>query len=178
MIYTMGNRKLEIRGEEYFIADNATVIGSVALENRASIWFNAVLRGDDALITIGEGSNVQDGSVLHSDPGLPLTLGRGVTIGHMVMLHGCTIGDNSLVGIGAVILNNARIGNNCLVGAGSLIPEGKQYPDGSLILGTPGKVVRQLGSAELQIIRASAEHYVHNIARYRRKLRPLSPVPG
>jgi carbonic anhydrase/acetyltransferase-like protein (isoleucine patch superfamily) len=173
MIYTIEGRKLDIRGDEYYIADNATIIGSVALENKASIWFNAVLRGDDALITIGEGSNVQDGSVLHSDPGLPLTLGRYVTVGHMVMLHGCTIGDNSLIGIGAVVLNNARIGNNCLVGAGSLVPEGKEYPDGSLILGTPARVVRQLGPAELQIIRASAEHYVHNIKRYRSNLRPL-----
>jgi carbonic anhydrase/acetyltransferase-like protein (isoleucine patch superfamily) len=173
MIYTIGDRKLEIRGQEYFIADNATVIGSVALEDKTSIWFNAVLRGDDALITIGEGSNVQDGSVLHSDPGLPLTLGSYVTIGHMVMLHGCTIGNNSLVGIGAVILNNAKIGNNCLVGAGSLIPEGKEYPDGSLILGTPGRVVRQLTPPELQIIRASAEHYIHNIKRYRNNLKPV-----
>lgn len=173
MIYTIGDRKLEIRGQEYFIADNATVIGSIALEDKTSIWFNAVLRGDDALITIGEGSNVQDGSVLHSDPGLPLTLGSYVTIGHMVMLHGCTIGNNSLVGIGAVILNNAKIGNNCLVGAGSLIPEGKEYPDGSLILGTPGRVVRQLTPPELQIIRASAEHYIHNIKRYRNNLKPV-----
>jgi carbonic anhydrase/acetyltransferase-like protein (isoleucine patch superfamily) len=172
MIYTMGNRKLEIRGKEYFIADNATVIGSVALEDKTSIWFNAVIRGDDAQITIGEGSNVQDGSVLHSDPGLPLTLGNYVTVGHMVMLHGCTVGNNSLIGIGAVILNNVKIGNNCLVGAGTLIPEGKEYPDGSLILGTPGRVVRQLGSTELQIIRASAEHYIHNIPRYRDLLKP------
>jgi carbonic anhydrase/acetyltransferase-like protein (isoleucine patch superfamily) len=173
MIYTIDERKLEIRGKEYFIADNATVIGSVALEDKASIWFNTVLRGDDAQITIGEGSNVQDGSVLHSDPGLPLTLGSYVTVGHMVMLHGCTIGNNSLVGIGAIVLNNAKIGNNCLVGAGSLIPEGKEYPDGSLILGTPGRVVRQLGPQELQIIRLSAEHYVHNIKRYQAKLKPL-----
>ncbi len=172
MIYSIENRKLEIRGKEYFIADNATVIGSVALEDKASIWFNTVLRGDDAQITIGEGSNVQDGSVLHSDPGLPLTLGSYVTVGHMVMLHGCTIGNNSLIGIGAVVLNNAKIGNNCLVGAGSLIPEGKEYPDGSLILGTPGRVVRQLGPQELQIIRLSAEHYVHNIKRYQKNLKP------
>lgn len=173
MIYTIENRKLEIRGTEYFIADNATIIGSVALEDKASIWFNTVLRGDDAQITIGEGSNVQDGSVLHSDPDLPLTLGSYVTVGHMVMLHGCTIGNNSLIGIGAIVLNKARIGNNCLVGAGTLIPEGKEYPDGSLILGTPGRVVRQLGPAELQIIRLSAEHYVHNIKRYRSNLKPL-----
>lgn len=170
MIYTIENRKLETRGAEYFIADNATIIGSVVLENKTSIWFNTVLRGDDAVITIGEGSNVQDGSVLHSDPGLPLTLGRYVTVGHMVMLHGCTIGDNSLIGIGAVVLNNAKIGQNCLVGAGSLIPEGKTYPDGSLILGTPGRVVRQLNPPELQLIRLSAEHYVHNINRYRKGL--------
>lgn len=173
MIYTMGNRKLEIRGKEYFIADNATVIGSVALEDKTSIWFNAVIRGDDAQITIGEGSNVQDGSVLHSDPDLPLTLGNYVTVGHMVMLHGCTVGNNSLIGIGAVVLNNAKIGNNCIVGAGSLIPEGKEYPDDSLILGTPGRVVRQLAAPELLIIRASAEHYIHNIPRYRDTLRPM-----
>lgn len=173
MIYTIENRKLEIRGTEYFIADNATIIGSVVLEDKASIWFNTVLRGDDAQITIGEGSNVQDGSVLHSDPDLPLTLGSYVTVGHMVMLHGCTIGNNSLIGIGAIVLNKARIGSNCLVGAGTLIPEGKEYPDGSLILGTPGRVVRQLGPAELQIIRLSAEHYVHNIKRYRSNLKPL-----
>ena len=174
MIYTIENRKLETRGPEYFIADNATIIGSVVLENKTSIWFNTVLRGDDAVITIGEGSNVQDGSVLHSDPGLPLTLGRYVTVGHMVMLHGCTIGDNSLIGIGAVVLNNAKIGQNCLVGAGSLIPEGKTYPDGSLILGTPGRVVRQLNPPELQLIRLSAEHYVHNINRYRKGLIPAA----
>ena len=173
MIYTIEDRKLEIRGQEYFIADNATIIGSVALENKASIWFNTVLRGDDAQITIGEGSNVQDGSVLHSDPGLALTLGSYVTVGHMVMLHGCTIGNNSLIGIGAVVLNNARIGNNCLVGAGSLVPEGKEYPDGSLILGTPARIVRELKSEELRIIRLSAEHYVHNIKRYCSNLRPL-----
>ncbi len=173
MIYTIGERKLDIRGDEYFIADNATIIGSVALENKSSVWFNAVLRGDDAQITIGEGSNVQDGAVLHSDPGLPLTLGRYVTVGHMAMLHGCSIGNNTLIGISAVVLNNARIGSNCLVGAGSLVPEGKEYPDGSLILGTPARVVRQLGPAELQIIRASAEHYVHNIKRYRSHLKPL-----
>lgn len=179
MIYTIDNRKLEIRGEDYFIADNATIIGSVAIENNTSIWFNTVIRGDDALITIGDHSNVQDGSVLHSDPGLPLTLGSYVTVGHMVMLHGCTVGNNSLIGIGAIVLNNAKIGNNCLVGAGTLIPEGKEYPDGSLILGTPGRVVRQLGPTELQIIRLSAEHYVHNIKRYRQDLKPLSaPRPG
>lgn len=173
MIYTIEGRKLDIRGQEYFIADNATIIGSVALEDKASVWFNAVLRGDDAQITIGEGSNVQDGSVLHSDPGLPLTLGRYVTVGHMVMLHGCSIGDNSLIGIGAVVLNNAKIGNNCLVGAGSLVPEGKEYPDGSLILGTPARVIRELKPPELQIIRLSAEHYVHNIKRYRNNLKRL-----
>ena len=128
MIYSLGESKVDIRGEDYFVADNATVIGLVALENNVSIWFNAVIRGDNALITIGENSNIQDGAILHNDPGVPLTIGKNVTVGHKVMLHGCTIGDNSLIGINSVILNGAKIGKNCLIGANSLIPEGKDIP--------------------------------------------------
>ncbi|MDH5738597.1 MAG: gamma carbonic anhydrase family protein, partial [Gammaproteobacteria bacterium] len=128
MIYQLGNRRPEMKGD-FFIADNAMVIGSVVLENNASVWFNAVIRGDNECITIGENSNVQDGSVLHTDPGVPLIIGKGVTVGHKVMLHGCHIGDNSLIGINAVVLNGARIGKNCLIGANSLIPEGKEIPD-------------------------------------------------
>jgi carbonic anhydrase/acetyltransferase-like protein (isoleucine patch superfamily) len=143
------------------------VIGNVILEENASIWFNAVLRGDNEPIVIGENTNVQDGSILHTDIGCPLTLGRDVTVGHMAMLHGCTIGDNSLIGIGAVILNRAIIGKNCIIGAKSLIPEGKVIPDNSLVMGAPGKVVRELEEAQIQAIKASALHYVENWKRYR-----------
>jgi len=171
MIYTLEERRLECRGENWFIAATATVIGSVVLENNASVWFNAVIRGDNDLITIGENSNVQDGAVLHTDPGIPLTLGRDVTVGHQAMIHGCQIGNNCLIGIQSVILNNAVIGDNCLIGAGALIPEGKQIPSGSMVLGTPGKVVRTLGEAEIAGIRESAQHYVENFLRYQRSLR-------
>lgn len=166
MIYQLEERIPLMKGE-YFIAENATVIGSVVLENNASVWFNAVIRGDNELITIGENSNVQDGSVLHTDPGVPLTIGKGVTIGHKVMLHGCTIGDNSLIGINAVVLNGARIGKNCLIGANSLIPEGKEIPDGSLVMGSPGKVVRELSAEQIKGLEASAQSYVNNSKRFK-----------
>ncbi len=171
MIYELEGRSVEIRGDDYFVADNATVVGSVALENNASIWFNAVIRGDNDLITIGENSNVQDGSVLHTDPGFNLTLGRNVTIGHLVMLHGCTIGDNTLVGIGSVVLNGAKIGNNCLIGANAFIPEGKEIPDNSVVFGQPGRVVRQVSDPQKLILKASAQHYVENFKRYKNNLR-------
>jgi carbonic anhydrase/acetyltransferase-like protein (isoleucine patch superfamily) len=166
VIYSLADRRVELRGEEHFIAHNATVIGSVILEDRASVWFNAVLRGDNEPLIVGEGSNIQDGSVLHTDAGIVLTIGKGVTVGHMVMLHGCTIGDNSLIGIKAVILNKAKIGNNCIIGANTLIPEGKVIPDNSLVMGTPGRVVRQVTAAETVGLRRSAEHYVENMRRY------------
>jgi carbonic anhydrase/acetyltransferase-like protein (isoleucine patch superfamily) len=156
-----------------FVADNATVIGRVQLLPDASVWFNCVLRGDVDDIIIGEGSNVQDGSVLHTDHGFKLRIGRGVTVGHMVMLHGCEIGDNSLIGIGAVILNGARIGRNCIIGAKSLIPEGKVIPDNSLVMGAPGKVVRELGPEHAKLIEASGQHYVANAARYRKGIRAI-----
>jgi carbonic anhydrase/acetyltransferase-like protein (isoleucine patch superfamily) len=169
MIYSLGERKPEFRGE-VFVSDSATVVGSVLLENNTSVWFNAIIRADNELITVGENSNVQDGSVLHTDAGVPLVVGRNVTIGHLVMLHGCTIGDNSLIGIKSVILNRAVIGRNCLIGANSLIPEGKVIPDGSLVLGSPGKVVRALSDEEIERLKHSAEHYVENARRYRASL--------
>jgi len=166
MKYSLGERKVITRGD-YWIADNATVIGSVVLENNASIWFNAVVRADNDTITIGENSQVQDGAVLHADPGFPLTIGRNVTVGHMVMLHGCTIGDGCLIGIKSLIMNGAVIGKNCLVGANSLIAEGKTIPDGSLVLGSPGRVVRQLSVDEIARVNGTADHYVENFRRYR-----------
>ena len=172
MIYNLGDRKVEIRTDDYFIADNATVIGSVVLEQNASIWFNAVLRGDNDVITVGENSNVQDGSVLHTDGGFPLKIGKNVTIGHKVMLHGCVIGDNSLIGINAVVLNGAKIGKNCLIGANALIPEGKVIPDGSLVMGSPGKVVREMTADQIKGLELSALHYVENFKRYKKELVP------
>lgn len=172
MIYQLGDRVPEMKGD-FFVADNAMVIGSVVLEHNASVWFGAVIRGDNALITVGENSNVQDGSVLHTDPGLPLTIGKGVTVGHKVMLHGCTIGDNSLIGINAVVLNGAVIGKNCLIGANSLIPEGKEIPDGSLVMGSPGKVVRELSAEQISGLEMSAHSYVKNGKRFREELKAI-----
>lgn len=168
MIFSLGERKVETRGD-YFVAHNATVIGSVILENNASVWFNVVVRGDGEIITIGENANIQDASVLHADPGIPLTIGRNVTVGHMAMIHGCTIGEGSLVGIKSVILNRAVIGKNCIIGANALVPEDKVIPDGSLVLGSPGKVVRQLSAEEIAHIRGIADHYVVNFKRYKRE---------
>jgi carbonic anhydrase/acetyltransferase-like protein (isoleucine patch superfamily) len=157
-----------------WVADSAQLIGNVVLGENASVWFGTVARGDNEPITIGANSNVQDLSALHSDMGSPLTLGENVTIGHMVMLHGCTIGDNSLVGIGAVVLNNARIGRNCIVGSGSVVTEGKEFPDNSLIIGAPAKVVRTLDDAAAERMRANAEHYIHNSQRFAKGLRRIS----
>lgn len=149
------------------------MIGAVTLEHNASVWFNAVLRGDCDDILVGENSNVQDGSVLHTDPGVKLIIGRDCTIGHLVMLHGCEIGDNTLIGIGSVILNRVRIGKNCIVGANSLIPEGKSFPDNSLIVGSPAKVVREVSAQEAQFLKLQAQHYVQNAQRFRSKLKAL-----
>ncbi len=156
-----------------WVADSAQVMGQVELGEGASVWFGAVVRGDTDRITIGAGSNIQDASVLHADFGKPLTVGCNVTIGHQVMLHGCSIGDGSLIGIGAVVLNGARIGRNCLVGAGSLVTEGKEFPDGSMILGSPAKVVRQLSPEQIEGLRQSARNYVENARRFKRGLRKL-----
>lgn len=155
----------------YWVAENATVLGNVVLKENASVWFNAVLRGDNDPITVGENSNVQDGSVLHTDLGCPLTLGRDVTVGHMAMLHGCTVGDESLIGIGATVLNRAVIGKNCIIGAHALIPEGKEIPDGSLVMGAPGKVVRELSPEQIAMIKGSADVYVANWRRFRAELK-------
>ena len=156
-----------------WVADSAQVIGQVKLGKDASIWFGTVLRGDSDLITVGEGSNIQDASVLHADAGVPLTVGCNVTVGHQVMLHGCTIGDESLIGIGAVVLNGAKIGKHCLVGAGALVTEGKEFPDGSMILGSPAKVVRQLTEAQIEGLRRSAQHYRDNAQRFKKGLRHI-----
>jgi len=158
---------------EYWVAPNAVVLGNVTLKSNASVWFGATLRGDNDPITIGENSNIQDGSVLHTDIGYPLSVGKNVTVGHMVMLHGCTIGDNSLIGIGAVILNGAKIGRNCLIGAKALITEGKEIPDNSVVMGAPGKVVREMDERGAQMLTASALHYVENWKRYARDLKGI-----
>ena len=172
MLYELADRKPQI-ADDAWVAENATVIGSVVLEAESSVWFNVVIRGDNDLMTVGARSNIQDGSVLHTDGGIRLTIGEGVTVGHQAMLHGCSIGDNSLIGIQAVVLNRAKIGKNCLIGAGALIPEGKDIPDNSLVMGTPGKVVRELSAPEIQMLQFSAAHYVENARRYREQLRAI-----
>jgi carbonic anhydrase/acetyltransferase-like protein (isoleucine patch superfamily) len=170
-IYTLGDRK-PLLGRDAWIAPNATVIGDVHLGDEASIWWNAVLRADNDTIAIGAGSNIQDGSVLHVDDGVPLTLGANVTVGHMVMLHGCTIGEQSLIGIKSVILNRAVIGRHCIIGANSLIPEGKVIPERSLVMGSPGKVVRELTDEEVARLLLAAQGYVTNARRYRELCKP------
>ena len=171
MIYELGPRKVRIEGR-VFVADSADVIGSVVLKNESSVWFNTVLRGDTDVLTIGERSNVQDGAVLHADPGVPLTLGRGVTVGHQAMVHGCDVGDYSLIGINAVVLNHAKIGKYCIIGANALVTEHQEIPDGSLVLGTPAKVVRSLDAAARSDLEASATGYVERAAQYLRTLHP------
>jgi len=168
-IYTLGAKRPDLDPESW-VAPTAIVIGDVHLAKNASIWWNATVRGDNDPIHIGENSNIQDNSVLHTDEGVPLAIGRDVTVGHLVMLHGCTIGDGSLIGIGSVVLNHAVIGKGCLVGAKTLIPEGKVFPDHSLIVGSPGKVVRQLTADQVEQLRHSADHYVANWQRYLREL--------
>ena len=169
MIYQLEDAVPQIHASAW-VAENATLAGQITLQKDVSIWFNAVLRAEHAPITVGEGSNIQDGTVCHVDPGMPLTIGRSVTVGHKVMLHGCTIGDESLIGINAVILNGAKIGRHCLIGANSLIPEGKEIPDGSLVMGSPGKIVRALSEAQIEGLKASAMHYVENGRRYKASL--------
>ena len=159
--------------EGAWVADSAQVIGNVELGEGASVWFGAILRGDTEPLRIGKGSNVQDGSVVHADVGCPVTVGENVTVGHQVTLHGCTIGDGSLIGIQAVVLNGAKIGRNCLVGAGALVTEGKEFPDGSLIVGSPAKVVKQLTPQQLERLAESARHYVRNAERFRAGLKKI-----
>jgi carbonic anhydrase/acetyltransferase-like protein (isoleucine patch superfamily) len=172
-LYAIGARRPELRGEHHFIAHDATLVGSVVLESSASVWFKVVIRADNDPVTIGEGCNIQDGSVLHVDPGYPLTLARRVTIGHKAMLHGCSIGEGSLVGINSVVMNGARIGRHTLIGANSLIAEGKEIPDGVLVLGSPGKIVRELKPEEKDFLLQIAQGYVERARLYRDSFKPL-----
>ena len=171
MIYALGDKIPQLKGNNY-IAPNATVVGDVVIEKNASIWWNVTIRGDNHTITNGENVNIQDGSVLHTDEGVPLTLERNVSVGHMAMLHGCTVREGSLIGIKAVVLNHAVIGRDCLIGANSLIPEGKVIPDRSLVVGSPGRVIRQLTDAEVAMVQGIAQHYLDNAARYTSSLKP------
>ncbi len=171
-IYALGDKTPQIDVAAY-IAPNANVIGQVRLEAGASIWFGAVLRGDNDLIHIGKNSNIQDNSVLHTDPGVPLHIGEGVTVGHRVMLHGCVIGDNTLIGIGATVLNNAKIGKNCIIGAHALITEGKEIPDNSMVVGAPGKIIRSLTDPQVAMLKMSAAIYVKNADRFKNELKTL-----
>lgn len=169
MIYSLGSQLPEVHGS-VFVAPGSHIIGNVALAKDASVWFNSVLRGDCDRISIGEGSNIQDGSVLHTDEGIPLNIGQGVTVGHKVMLHGCDIGDYSLIGINAVILNGAKIGKYCVIGANALITEGKVIPDGSVVMGAPGKIVKEVTVEQKAQLKHSAQHYVENAKRFKRDL--------
>ena len=172
MLYKLGKDQPTIEGD-YYVADNATVLGKVKLCKDSSVWFGAILRGDTELITVGERSNVQDGSVLHTDLGFPLDIGKDVTIGHKVMLHGCAIGDGSLIGINSVVLNGAKIGKGCLIGANTLITEGTEIPDGSLVMGSPGKVRGELNEDQKNGLILSAHHYVENSKRFKSELEKL-----
>jgi carbonic anhydrase/acetyltransferase-like protein (isoleucine patch superfamily) len=173
-IYALNDWTPELPPEgEYWVAPNAVIIGKVRLLKNASVWYGAVLRGDNDWITIGENSNVQDNSVLHADPGQPTTVGSNVTVGHKVILHSCTVGDNSLIGMNSTILNRAKIGNYCLVGANSLISEGKEFPDGSMILGAPGRVAKELSEQQRAMLSFSAQGYVRNFQRHRGELKQI-----
>ncbi|MGI9353390.1 MAG: gamma carbonic anhydrase family protein [Rhizobiaceae bacterium] len=165
-IYALGSKNPTFPGGFYWIAPSAVVIGDVTIGENVGIWFGSVLRGDNEPITIGDNSNIQENSVFHTDPGFPVILGNGCTIGHKAMIHGCTIGNNSLIGMGATVLNGAKIGDNCLIGAGALIPEGKDIPDNSLVVGMPGKVIRELDGNSIEGLRNSAKHYVANAKRF------------
>jgi len=172
-LYAIGERRVLLRGEHHYIAPDASVIGSVTLENEVSVWFNVVIRADNDQVTIGEQTNVQDGSVLHVDPGYPLTLGRNVSIGHKVMLHGCTIGEGSLIGINSVVMNGAKVGKGVLVGANTLIAEGKEIPDGVLVLGSPGRVVRELKPEQKDYLLNIATGYAERGIYYSKNLKKL-----
>jgi len=173
-LYSIGDRRVALHGTHHYVAPGASIIGSVTLENDVSIWFNVVIRADNDQVTIGEATNVQDGSVLHVDPGYPMTLGRRVTIGHKVMLHGCTIGEGTLVGINSVVMNGARIGKSSLIGANTLIAEGKEIPDGVLVLGSPGKIVRELRQEEKDYLLKIAAGYVERSRFYKSGLKEIT----
>ena len=164
----LGNKKLKTDGDNFWIAPNATVIGDIHLAKDASIWFNAVLRGDNEPIYVGEGSNIQDGSIIHTDPGFSCSIGKNVTVGHLAMLHGCSIGDGSLIGIGSVILNGAKIGKNCIIGSKALVTEGMDIPDGSMVLGIPGKIKKTLSEEEQSLVPLGAEHYIENYKKFKK----------
>ena len=166
MIYNFENKRLKILGKNW-IAPNSIIIGDVTLKDQSSVWFNAVLRGDIENISIGKGSNIQDGSVLHTDPGFPLSVGSGVTVGHMVMLHGCTIGNDTLIGISCIILNNAKSGKNCIIGAKALITENKIIPDNSVVMGSPGRIIRNTTAYEIKKIKENAKRYIKNWKKYK-----------
>ena len=166
MKYSLEGQEVQLEGEGHFIAPNAAVIGNVTLRDRSSVWFSCVLRGDAERIEVGAGSNIQDGAVLHADPGFPMIVGNNVTVGHQAMLHGCTIGDGSLVGINAVVLNGAKVGKCCLIGANALVTEGMEIPDGSLVLGSPAKIRKQFTEREQEALMVNADHYVSNAARF------------
>jgi carbonic anhydrase/acetyltransferase-like protein (isoleucine patch superfamily) len=170
MKYSLGDKHVTLLGEGHFIAPNAAVIGDVTMHDKSSVWFGCVLRGDAERIEVGAGSNIQDGTVLHADPGFPMVVGENVTVGHNAMLHGCTIGDGSLVGIGAVVLNGARVGKSCLIGANALVTEGMEIPDGSLVLGMPAKIKGQLSEEQQTGLRNNAQHYISNAERYNAQL--------
>ena len=170
MLYALGERRVELRGMHHFVAPTAVVAGSVILESEASVWFNTVIRGDNDTITIGARTNIQDGAVLHADKGIPMVVGPWVSVGHLAMLHGCTIGEGTLIGIKAVILNHAIIGPGCLIGANTLIPERKAIPERSLVVGSPGRIVRTLTDEEVAGLRRSADHYAEQARRYLRDL--------
>lgn len=174
MFYELDGIKPQTQGDGIFVAPSADVIGNVSLAAQCSVWFNVTIRGDNDPISIGERSNVQDNSVLHADPGVPLEIGSNVTVGHKVMLHGCKIGDNTLIGMGSTILNGARIGKNSIVGAGSLITEGKEFPDGVLIVGAPAKVVRELSPDQMKMIEMSADIYVENGRRFTKGMKQIT----
>ena len=168
MIIDLGDKKLKTVDDNFWIAPNASVIGDVNLERDASIWFNAILRADNEPITIGEGSNVQDGAIIHTDPGYACNIGKKVTVGHMAMLHGCSIGDGSLIGIGSVVLNGAKIGRNCIIGSKALVTEGMEVPDGSMVLGIPGKIKKTLTEEEQSVVPLGADHYIDNYKKYKK----------
>lgn len=174
MLYQLDDQAPTVADDTVWVAPDANVIGNVSLATEASIWFGVTIRGDNDPITIGEGTNIQDHSVLHCDPGMPCTVGKGVTVGHKAMLHGCTIGNNSLIGMGATILNGATIGKNSIVGAGALVTEGKSFPEGVLIVGSPARVVRQLTSEQIAMIKVSADIYIQNAKRFAAGLTPIA----
>lgn len=172
-LFTIDGIRVELpENGDYWVAPNATLIGRVRLRAGASVWFNTVIRGDNDIIEIGERTNIQDGCVLHTDKGYPMVLAEGCTVGHMAMLHGCTVGPNTLIGIGSTVLNGTRIGANCIIGAHTLIAEGKEIPDNSMVLGTPGRVVRELSDEDAENLKKLSQHYVDNSARYRTSFQP------